>query len=60
MTELASRGQLRGSLLRWALVLVPVLLLLGMLSAQLGGSGAGNPWFAALAKPALYPPPMAF
>lgn len=56
MTELASMGQLRGSLLRWALVLVPALLLLGMLSAQLAGSGPDNPWFAALAKPPLYPP----
>ena len=60
MTELASIGQLRGSLLRWALVLVPAVLLLGMLSGQLAGSGDGNPWFAALVKPALYPEPMVF
>ncbi len=60
MTELASRDQLRGSLLRWALVLVPAVLLLGMLSGQLSGSGAGNPWFAALHKPPIYPPPAAF
>jgi tryptophan-rich sensory protein len=43
--------------LRWALVLVPAVLLLGMLSAQFGGSGAGNPWFASLTKPPLYPAP---
>ena len=60
MTELASIGQLRGSLLRWALVLVPVVLLLGMLSGQLAGSSEGNPWFASLVKPALYPSPMVF
>ncbi|HEX8058643.1 MAG TPA: tryptophan-rich sensory protein, partial [Novosphingobium sp.] len=48
MTELASMGQLRGSLLRWALVLVPAVLLLGMLSGQVAGSSEGNPWFAAL------------
>ena len=60
MSELASIGQLRGSLLRWALVLVPVVLLLGMLSGQLAGSGAGNPWFAALVKPPLYPQPVTF
>jgi benzodiazapine receptor len=60
MTELASRGQLRGSLLRWALVLIPAVLLLGMLSAQVAGSGPANPWFAALTKPALYPPPVVF
>jgi tryptophan-rich sensory protein len=60
MTELASMGQLRGSLLRWTLVLVPALLLLGMLSAQLAGSGAENAWFASLAKPPLYPPAPVF
>ena len=60
MTELASVGQLRGSLLRWALVLVPGVLLLGMLSGQLAGSGADDPWFAGLAKPSLYPPPITF
>lgn len=60
MTELASKGQLRGSLLRWALVLVPGVLLLGLLSGRVGGSGAGNPWFAALTKPALYPAPEIF
>ena len=60
MSELASIGQLRGSLLRWALFLVPAVLLLGMLSGQLAGSGDGNPWFAALAKPALYPSPIVF
>lgn len=60
MTELASMGQLRGSLLRWALVLVPGVLLLGMLSGQLAGSSADNPWFAGLTKPSLYPPPVVF
>jgi translocator protein len=60
MTELASMGQLRGGLLRWALVFVPGVLLLGLLSGQLAGSGADNPWFAELAKPALYPPPAVF
>ena len=60
MTELASRDQLRGSLLRWALVLVPGVLLLGMLSGQLGGTGAENAWFAALEKPPLYPQPVVF
>jgi translocator protein len=59
MTELASMDQLRGSLLRWALVLVPGVLLLGMLSGQLGG-GVENPWFAGLNKPSLYPSPVVF
>ena len=60
MSELASIGQLRGSLMRWALFLVPVVLLLGMLSGQFGGSSANNPWFAALVKPAIYPSPVVF
>ena len=60
MTELASFGQLRASLIRWALFLVPGILLLGLLSGQLAGSGPDNPWFAALDKPDLYPPPGSF
>lgn len=60
MNQLASSGQLRASLLRWALVLVPLVMLLGFLSGKAAGSGADNPWFAALEKPGLYPPPIAF
>jgi tryptophan-rich sensory protein len=60
MTILASRAQLRASFLRWALFLVPLVLLLGFLSGQLAGSGPENPWFAALAKPDVYPPPQVF
>jgi tryptophan-rich sensory protein len=40
MTVLASRGQLRASFLRWALVIVPAVLLAGFLSAQVAGSAA--------------------
>lgn len=60
MSLLASRGQLRASFLRWALLLVPAVLLAGFLSGELSGSGPGNPWFDSLAKPAIYPPPAAF
>jgi tryptophan-rich sensory protein len=60
MNRLASPGQLRASLLRWALVLVPAVLLLGFVSGQVAGSSADNPWFAVLEKPAIYPPPEAF
>jgi tryptophan-rich sensory protein len=60
MNRLASPAQLRASFFRWALFLVPLVLLLGFLSGQVAGSGADNPWFAALAKPATYPPPAAF
>lgn len=60
MSFLASREQLRASLMRWALVCVPLCVLLGMLSSRLAGSGAGDPWFEALVKPDIYPPPITF
>jgi benzodiazapine receptor len=56
MTGLASRGQLRMSLLRYALVTVPLVLLLGTVSGRIANAGSGNPWFDALAKPAFTPP----
>ena len=55
MTTLASRAQLRASFIRWALFCVPAIVLLGFLSGQLAGTGEGDPWFAALAKPDFYP-----
>jgi len=60
MTEIASSGQLRASFVRWVLVLVPGINLLGYLSARISLSGDQNPWFATLVKPAIYPPPIAF
>lgn len=60
MSELASKGQLRATFLRAALFTVPGVLLLGFLSGAVSGSAAGNPWFAELVKPAIYPPPAAF
>ena len=45
---------------RWALVLAPVILFIGMYMGWISNSGEENPWFAALEKPALYPPPIAF
>ena len=60
MTVLASRGQLRASFLRWALLIVPAILLLGTISGRIAGSGPGNAWFDALIKPAIYPPPGVF
>ena len=59
MNRLASPAQLRASYIRWALFLVPLVLLLGFVSGQLGGD-ASDPWFVALAKPAIFPPPMTF
>jgi len=60
LNRLASPAQLRASLARWALFLVPAVLLLGFFSGQYAGSTADNPWFAALHKPAIYPPPVTF
>ena len=60
MTELASPGQLRASLLRWSLFLAPLLLLLGTISGMMSNSGENNFWFAGLEKPAIYPPPATF
>jgi len=60
MNRLASRAQLRASYLRWALVLVPLVVLLGLASGLAGGSTANSLWFAALDKPAIFPPPVAF
>ncbi|MEZ5694891.1 MAG: TspO/MBR family protein [Sphingomonadaceae bacterium] len=60
MTALASKAQLRASLLRWSLFTIPLVLLLGFLSGRVAGSGPGNPWFDALVKPDIYPPPALF
>jgi translocator protein len=58
MNVLASRAQLRASFLRWALFLVPLVLLVGFTAGQLGSPDSA--WFAGLAKPAIYPPPVVF
>jgi tryptophan-rich sensory protein len=60
MSQLASSRQLRAAFLRWSLFLVPGIVLLGFLSGQVAGSGPGNPWFDALRKPSIYPPPATF
>ena len=59
MNMLASRGQLRASFLRWALFLVPLCVLLGFVSGQLG-AGPQSAWFQALDKPSIYPEPKWF
>lgn len=60
MRYLASSAQLRAHLLRWCLVTIPAILVLGFVSARVSGSGPGNVWFDALNKPPLYPPPETF
>lgn len=60
MSELASKGQLRMSFLRWAMVTVPLVLLLGLIAGRLVPSGSDSAWYMALAKPAGTPPNYAF
>ena len=48
------------SLLRWALVTVPLTLFLGSLSGRVSNSSNGNPWFEALTKPDWIPPGWVF
>jgi len=55
MNMIASTGQLRAGYIRWALLLVPGIILLGMLAGQFAGSGEGSPWFDALEKPTVFP-----
>lgn len=60
MREIASRGQLRLAYFRWAVVTVPLMLLLGFASGKLAPSGDENPWFVQLTKPEIMPPGWAF
>lgn len=58
MHFLASREQLRASLIRWALVCVPACLLLGVLPGRIWTSDSA--WFQSLVKPDIFPPPATF
>ena len=58
MNFLASKKQLRASFLRWSLFTVPLIVLLGFMSGQLGSPNTA--WFAGLEKPAIFPPPYLF
>lgn len=60
LREIASKQQLRLAFLRWAVVTVPFVLLLGFTSARLAPSGSANAWYATLAKPPVTPPDWAF
>jgi translocator protein len=60
LREIASKGQLRLAYLRWAVVTVPFILLLGFTSGRLVPSGDDNPWFVRLVKPEIMPPNWAF
>ncbi|WP_310495979.1 TspO/MBR family protein [Sandarakinorhabdus sp.] len=57
MTDTLGAPQfLRGSFFRAAIVMVPLLLLLGGLSARLSGSTTDNGWYQTLTLPSLQPP----
>lgn len=58
--EIASKGQLRLAFLRWAVVTVPFILLLGFTSARIAPAGAENLWYQMLQKPPETPPDWAF
>ncbi|WP_174287426.1 TspO/MBR family protein [Sphingomonas bacterium] len=60
MGQIASKTQLRMSFLRWAMVVVPLLLLLGFVSGRSVPVGAQNHWYGALEKPAITPPDWVF
>lgn len=46
----------RKSVLWWALICVPIVVLLGLGSGAISGSAENSPWFEMLVKPAIYPP----
>jgi benzodiazapine receptor len=58
--EIATKEQLRGAFLRWAVVTVPLILLLGFASSRLAPGGAQNRWYAALVHPTITPPDWVF
>lgn len=58
--EIASPTQLRMSFVRWALVCVPAVLLLGFLSGRSVPAGNQSDWYVSLVKPAGTPPGWAF
>ena len=60
MSDSASRNQLRMSFARWALVCVPLVVLLGFLAGRSVTVGSENPWYQALVKPDLTPPGWVF
>ncbi len=60
MAKVILRPAARGSMWRAGIVLVPLLLVLGGLSARLSGSTEDNGWFQTLVLPALQPPGAAF
>jgi translocator protein len=60
MSEIATPGQLRMSFVRWALVTVPAILLIGNVMGMISNSGYNNRWFTAMDLPPITPPGYVF
>ena len=60
MSRLVSSSQPRTSLVRWALFVIPVIMLLGSLSGVVAGSTTKNAWYQTLIQPAAQPPGWVF
>lgn len=60
MYPLASHSQLRMSLVRRALFVIPVIMFLGFLSGRVSGSTQENVWYQMLIKPDIQPPGWVF
>ncbi len=60
MNQLASPSQLRMSLVRWALFVIPVIMFLGFFAGTLSGSTEENVWYQTLIKPDIQPPGWVF
>lgn len=58
-TKIASPDTSR-SVLKWAILTVPVVVVLGLLSGWASGSGGDGEWFSSLVKPDIYPPSYLF
>lgn len=48
------------SVLKWALLTVPLVVIIGLASGWASGSGGDGVWFASLVKPSIYPPSFLF
>lgn len=60
MKQIASPSQLRMSLFRWALFVIPIIMFLGFLSGTISGSTEENGWYQTLIKPDIQPPGWVF
>jgi benzodiazapine receptor len=60
LREIASKQQLQLAFARWAVVTVPLIVLLGFASSRLFPVGSNNRWYVMLVKPGFTPPDWLF